>query len=230
MNDKHYNPVIAARLRKIADGRQWPDLLSYLDSLSNAQFRTAGYVLGERIMPELEDDDFWQLATLLVGYNAKAFLVTVLKSWTASNATRRLDPVPPFFQTLRGREEDQRKSLMVLLPVLRLPSDIRNLLVAMDISEPKRIVTLLLQSHLTEASAFVLTTTLLQLEDDRPLLIRVTHYLMKQGGNLAFNTASLLRTFFGLEEVSGVFSLKLQPFQLSRIVTDFAAFCKTVSL
>ena len=40
----------------------------FLDGLSNAQFRTAGYILGEEIMPRLEAEDFWLLTTLLYKY------------------------------------------------------------------------------------------------------------------------------------------------------------------
>ncbi len=230
MSDKHYNPVIAVRLQKLAEGRQWQDILTYLDTLSNAHFRTAGYMLGEKIMPVLDDEDFWQLAALLVDYNSKAFLVTVLKSWTTICPQRKLQPVPVFFANLVGRDEDQRKVFMVLLPVLRVPEEITSLLHAMDINDPGRIVKLILQRALTHASAFVLFRTLQQLDDDRHFLIRVTYHLMKQGGNLAFNTASLLRTYFGLDEVAGIFSLKLQPYQLARISSDFRAFCQTVAL
>ena len=78
--DKHYNPAISRCLQNFAEQRDWQGLLLYLDGLSNAQFRTAGYMLGERTIPELDESDMWTLISSLVAHNAKAFLVTMMKA------------------------------------------------------------------------------------------------------------------------------------------------------
>lgn len=238
MNDKHYNSAIAVRLRPLVDGRQWSLITTYLSSLSNSQFRTAGYMLGERFMPALSDDDFWALTQVLVDFNAKAFLVTVLKSWVFSASrcvpgsnvpSRSLTPIPPFFSTLQDRVEDQRKTLEVMLPALDSPDIVEQLLRAMLVSSvPLRINAFL--HCLTLPTSFLLFKTLREVEDDRALLIRTVSYLMKQGSNLSFNLASLLSSYFGLEEVKGTFSLRIQPFELSRLETDYMAFCQAMSL
>lgn len=229
MNDKRYNPAIAARLRILVGGRQWVSLTQYLDGLSNAHFRTAGIMLGEVFMPELDDADFWALAQVLVSYNAKAFLVTVMKSWAGVAASRSLNPIPAFFFMLRGRDEDRRKTLQVLLPILNDYRLIEELLTAMDYRDVQLRINVFMRC-LTPSTAFLLFKALCEVEDDRALLIRSTTYLMKQGDNLTFNLASLLRAFFGLEEVKGTFSLNLQPFQLSHLASDFNAFSKALAL
>lgn len=230
MNDKHYNPAIAARLRTLVDGRQWLSIPDYLGTLSNAQFRTAGYMLGEVFMPKLPTDDFWALADVLVTYNSKAFLVTVLKSWISTHpAPCSLTPVPSFFASLRGHAEDVRKALFVLLPVLSSPSEIEGLLQVMDVRDAQVRINAYLHS-ITPATAFLLLRTLHEVEDDRALLVRITYFLMKMGDNLSFNLASAIRSFFGLEEVKGTFSLRLQPYQLSHVIADFDAFKKVVKI
>ena len=241
--------MIAVRLRSLVDGRQWLAIPDYLDGLSHAQFRTAGYMLGEKYMPSLDAEDFWTLAKVLVDYNAKAFLVTVLKSWTASALSRKSDPsstLSPksqtpetislkcetsaaFFASLRGREEDQRKTMQTLLPVLKDVTTVEWLEQTMGIVEARKRVAFYLNST-TVVTGFLLLQALHQLEEDRSLLIRTTHYLIKRGDGFSFNLASLFCVFFGLEEVKGTFSLRIQPYELARLSTDFEAFRKTLKV
>lgn len=65
-------------------------------------------------------------------------------------------------------------------------------------------------------------------DHNRPLLLRLTYFLMKRGDALGFNLASLLRTTYGLDEVSGVFSLRIEPYQLARIENSYKAFCEAM--
>jgi hypothetical protein len=53
----------------------------------------------------------------------------------------------------------------------------------------------------------------------------VAYFLMKRGDALSFNLASLMKEYFGLEEMKGTFSLRLKPFELARLETSYRAFC-----
>lgn len=229
MNDKHYNPAIAARLRTIVDGRHWSLLLLYLQGLSNAHFRTAGYMLGEKFMPELNTEDFWQLAHELVEYNPKAFLVTVLKSWVSRCETISTGSsyCKLFFSSLRGKDEDIRKSLTILLPTFNSPDGAEWLINMLDCSDPHRRIAAFITTT-TPVTSFLLLHALHEIEDDRVLLIRTANYLIKKGDGLSFNLASLICACFGLDEVKGTFSLHIRPYELSRLMTDFSAFSKII--
>lgn len=230
MNDKHYNPAIAARLRTIVDGRQWSLLLDYLSTLSNAHFRTAGYLLGEKFMPTLSDDEFWHVAYLLVQANSKAFLVTVLKSWLSRNTT--LNPSSPsclsFFQALRGNSEDIRKTLTFLLPTFTQPEQVDWLITTLDCTDPHRRIAAFITTT-TPVTSFHLLHVLQEVEDDRSLLVRTAYYLIKKGDGLSFNLASLICACFGLEEVKGTFSLRIRPYEISRLINDYSAFSKAIN-
>ena len=78
-------------------------------------------------------------------------------------------------------------------------------------------------------AAFVLLRTLRFEEHDRAYLVSVCRQVMKRGDNLSFNLASLLRAYFDLTEVRGTFSLTLQPFELSRLDTDFEVFSRVMT-
>jgi len=76
---------------------------------------------------------------------------------------------------------------------------------------------------------YVLFHTLKYVEHDRSILIRTVYFLMKRGDDRSFNFASLLRSYFGLEEVKGTFSLKIEPYQLARLEGSYEAFSQSIS-
>ena len=41
--------------------------------------------------------------------------------------------------------------------------------------------------------------------------------------------ASIVKVAFGLDELSGTFSLRLQPYQISRLEQSYEAFCQSMA-
>jgi hypothetical protein len=52
---------------------------------------------------------------------------------------------------------------------------------------------------------------------------------MKRGDGLSFNLASLIKAYFGLDELKGTFSLRLKPYELARIESSYKAFCDKIA-
>lgn len=230
-NDKHYEPGIYRRLQGLTAQKDWEGLKNYLTGLSNAQFRTAGYMLGERIVPELAEANTWELVGELVVFQPKAFLVTMLKAIAEGLRKGRLHLHSvgcKEFLTLVGRNvTDTQKTLLWLLPEAGRAEDIGWLFRKTGVEEGEPRIPYLLRTP-TFASAYALFQTLRHAEHDRALLVRTARLLMKRGDGLAFNLASLLRTYYGLEEVAGTFSLRVEPYQLARIESSFDAFCEVM--
>lgn len=199
-------------------------LTAYLDSLSNAHFRTAGYILGETIMPGLDANAFWYLFTLLYNYNAKAFLVTGAKAASGRVGELRQPAAVALWQAFARNRIDATKALQVLLPVLDEDVEtVRFLLNEMLGGDYEQQIAVLLRVQ-TPAAAYNLFLAMRHLELDRALLIRTTCFLIKKGDALSFNLASLFKEYFGLYEVKGTFSLSLKPFELARLETSYEAF------
>ena len=173
--DKHYNPAIYARLQQLAGQSDWQGVLSYIHTLSNAQFRTAGYMLGERIMPALGEAATWEMACVLCNDDAKAFLVTLMKTIAErignGELPLRSTGARAFLAQVKGNTIDRQKVAMQLLPVLALPDDIRWLMRHLDIEEGRDQLALLLRVP-TKAASYALFCTLRYAEHDRPLEIR----------------------------------------------------------
>ncbi len=230
--DKHFNPVINQRLRTIVVSGDLLLLPSYLDSLSNASFRTAGYILGEHIMPVVSNDDFWKLFMLLVRYNTKAFLVTCQKTLAERLSKDAISLHEEGFSLLCNLLSeniiDTQKTIQVLLPEMRSVEEVKFLFFSLKQSEPSQWIPFLLRCR-TIFSYYVLFSSLRYIEHDHDQLTRIAYFLMKNSDAMSFNLASLMKAYFGLSELKGTFSLTLKPFELARIETSFDAFQKAMS-
>ena len=230
-NDKHYKPGISRRLQGLAVQKDWEGLRAYLSGLSNAQFRTAGYILGERLVPEMAEGDAWEMVTVLVTFQSKAFLVTMLKAVADGLRKGRLHlhsaGCREFLTLVEQNVTDTQKTLLWLLPEAGRAEDIGWLFRKTGVEEGEPRIPYLLRTP-TLASAYALFRTLRHAEHDRAVLVRTARLLMKRGDGMAFNLASLLRTYYGLDEVAGIFSLHIEPYQLARIESSFDAFCEVM--
>ncbi len=230
ISENHYAADIEKRLQQILATGQMSQVVIYLQTLSHARFRTAGYVLGERIMLQCPADTFWLLAHTLVQFDNRAFLVTVIKSYL--NRVERVGDIglldvgfQKFCLLLRPNEEDCRKALQQLLPALAEPQQIRHLFSLLGIEDQVRWIPFLLQCR-TMPSYYLLFNSLHFIEHDTDRLVRIAYYLTRSGDALSFNLASLMKAYFGLSQVRGTFSLHLRPYELARIASSYDVFCQ----
>ena len=229
-------------IRKLATLLETPEqLLAYLAEMSNAQFRNASRVLGERLLPSVDNDVFWPLFRALFLSDRKAYLGTLLKALVL-----RLSPRGTEVSTSSLQESgiwtsefvsvcsdltdtDRKKVLLSLLSLFASPSDVERLFLQCGLKEGSSWIPYLLQVQ-SKPCYFLLLKALRYVEHDKPLLIRTCHFLMKRGDGLSFSMASLLRLSFGLEEVRGTFSLSLEPYQLARIAQNYDAFLQVMRI
>lgn len=230
-NDKHYHPAVAQRLQSFVSLHDWTGLIPYLESLSNSQFRTAGYMLGEHYAPLMAENDLWEMTIALVERNAKAFLGTMLKAISQGLTEDRLhlhsNGAKAFLSLVAQQPVDRQKALQALLPVVSKPEDVNWLFRRMAVDDGEPRLPYLLRIN-TLPAGYALFRSTKYVDHNRPLLLRLTYFLMKRGDALGFNLASLLRTTYGLDEVSGVFSLRIEPYQLARIENSYEAFCEAM--
>ena len=203
---------------------------AYLGTLSNARFRTAGYVLCERTMQQCPARMFWALAQALVAFNSRAFLVTMLKAFlTRRKQSADVDIDGEGFcslcVTIQDNDEDCRKVLQYILPELDAPHQIRLLFSLLGITDQAQWITFLLKCR-TLPSYFLLFNSLHFIEHDTDRLERIAYYLIRSGDAFSFNLASLIKAYFGLTHVKGTFSLNLKAYELARIATNYNVFCQ----
>lgn len=205
----------------------------YLLSLRNADFRLAGAVLTENTLwdavnTENTGADFWTFAAVLVEANSRAFLGTMLK---AAAALKLTTPTADFARACTT-PVDCRKALEALLPSAATPDAVNQLLQLFQ-AEDQPASTFSASVPMTESllfrvgnapAYFVLFNLLKQHEDDAAYLRRFGVELIRKGDKRSFNLACIIKEYFALPELPGTFSLSLQPYELSRLDTNYSTF------
>lgn len=228
-----YLQPIAQRIRDYLSADDYNGLTAYLDGLTNSAFRSSCDMLAGDLLDKLDADAFWLVASHLILWKPKAFVATMAKA-----AARRVERGTLTFDNPAARQLfaqlqdpshtiDRDKLLMRWLPICTEPATMEFLFSQLDTVTIQHRIDFLLRTPTMPAS-FVLLRTLRLEEHNRPLLIITARQLMRRGDGLAFNTASLLRTYFDLDELQGTFSLNIPPYALSRLDTDYDAFCRAV--
>lgn len=226
-----YAKSLDSRLSPLVDRREFGALRDVLFSLSHSQFRMAGILIKERYAPDMDSPSFWNLAKCLVMSDSKAFLVTILKA-----VVLRAENKVPFvyddgFKDFCGilNDVDKDKLLVHLLPVTYDDKEVLRIFSCIGLGDRRRWLQPLMRVS-SLPCYYVLFRSLRTIEDDRAYLVRMAVYLIKKGDSLSFNMACLMKEYFALNEVKGTFSLKLNPYQFSRVETSFEAFCKLMSI
>lgn len=214
---RKHNPALRQRLALLVEAGEAEMLADMLASLSHADRRTAGYLLAEELLPGITDaSHFWTLFGTLVDRDAKAHLGTMLKAAVALYRAGRIGlALPPLEYT----EVDARKTAEALLPVLRTPSEVASL-------HPSKIA--LIRGG-TVPCYYVLFQELKHLEGRPQIQTRFCLELIRRGDSLGFNMAALMQAYFGLPPVNATFSLRIEPFQLSRLDESYETFSKVLT-
>ena len=200
-------------------------LQDILANLKSMDFKTAGFLLAEEVLPTLEEPLFWQCFISIVPTNAKAYLGTFLKAATALHKQEKLSLTSEALETYAQSSItpiDCRKVLEALLPLARKHEEITFLLKHFTADVQQRIALLLRITTLP--AAYTLFQEMKTMEEDASLLRSTCLALMKRGDAQAFRLASICTSYFGLEELPGTFSLTLQPYELSRLDQSYETF------
>lgn len=229
MPDRHYSKTIEQHLLQPLKDADSDGLVRLLSSFSRSEQRTAGYMLGERLLLDCPAELYWQMTEALVCYDSKAYLITLMKTFLLrlSRGTASLSDVP-FGRLAAGfNEVERQKVALLLLPELEQPKQVEQLFQLLGLAKGREQLVYLIRVD-TLPCLFLLLRSLRYIEHDRAEVLKVARQLMKRGSGSSFNLASIVKVAFGLDELSGTFSLRLQPYQIARLEQSYDAFCQSV--
>lgn len=229
MPDRHYSKTIEQHLLQPLKEADSEGLVRLLSSFSRSEQRTAGYILGERLLLDCPAELYWQMTEALVCYDSKAYLITLMKTFLLrlSRGTASLSDVP-FGRLAAGfNEVERQKVALLLLPELEQPKQVEQLFQLLGLAKGREQLVYLIRVD-TLPCLFLLLRSLRYVEHDRAEVLKVARQLMKRGSGSSFNLASIVKVAFGLDELSGTFSLRLQPYQIARLEQSYEAFCQSV--
>ena len=229
MPDRHYSKTIEQHLLQPLKDADSEGLVRLLSSFSRSEQRTAGYMLGERLLLDCPAELYWQMTEALVCYDSKAYLITLMKTFLLRlrQGTASLSDVP-FGRLAAGfNEVERQKVALLLLPELEQPKQVEQLFQLLGLAKGREQLVYLIRVD-TLPCLFLLLRSLRYVEHDRAEVLKVARQLMKRGSGSSFNLASIVKVAFGLDELSGTFSLRLQPYQIARLEQSYEAFCQSV--
>lgn len=204
-------------------------VLSLLRSLSVAEFRTAGWLLGENVLPQLDSARFWELFNVVVASCSKAYLGTFLKGAVRLRQRGKLQWSRSVLAPFVGLSTaiDRRKMLEQLLPTCQTADEAEELLCALgDETYDESAPTLLRLG--TPWAYWLLFQWMRRHEGDRELLRDCGVRLVRKGDRLSFNMAAIVRQYFDITSIPGTFSLNLPPYAQGRMERSPENFLKVL--
>jgi len=229
MTDRHYSKSLELHLLPVVQAGDAEGLVRLLDSFSRSEQRTAGYMLGERLLLDCPPDVYWKMTEALVRYDSRAYLITLMKTFLVRLKRGTSGFSDAAFKRLAASFNDveRQKVALLILPALARPEQAEQLFRLLNISKGREQMVYLVRID-TLPCLFLLLRSLRYIEHDREEVLKVARQLIKRGTGASFNLASIIKVAFGLDELSGTFSLRLQPYQIARLEQSYDAFCQSV--
>ena len=229
MTEKHYSKTIEQKLLPPLQTGDAEELVRLLSSFSRSEQRTAGYMLGERLLLDCPVELYWKMTEALVRHESKAYLITLMKTFLVRLKRGTASLSDESFKRLGAgfNEVERQKVALLILPELDTPKLVEQFFSVMLIPKGREQMVYLVRVD-TLPCLFLLLRSLRYIEHDRVEVLKVARQLMKRGTGPSFNLASIIKVAFGLEELTGTFSLRLQPYQIARLEQSYEAFCQSV--
>ncbi|MBO4592657.1 MAG: hypothetical protein J5678_00480 [Bacteroidaceae bacterium] len=230
-----YSPVIFRSLSLYAQHCDWQGMNTYLSGLSNSGFRTASYVLADHVLPRIDADSYWACFTSVALTDRKAFLGTFLKAAKAKYADHSLDfsnlLFVAFAQSTANDEVsiDRQKTLKALLPILRTPTEVQDMLQHFCPSSYEKQIHYLVSTDESLPAYYVLFQLMRRIDHSSGLLLQYLTTVIRRSTPMAFNFVSIMREYFGLERWKGNYSLTLQPYELSGLESGYQGFVRIIN-
>ena len=227
--DQHYSRTIEQHLLPLVQSGDAEGLVRQLDAFSRSEQRTAGYMLGERLLCDCPTEIFWKMTEALVSYDSRAYLITLMKTFLGrmERGTASISDKPFVRLAASFNDIERQKVTLLLLPAFGQPEQVEQLFHIMGIAKGREQMVYLVRID-TLPCLFLLLCSLRYIEHDRKEVLQIARLLMKRGTGSSFNLASIIKVAFGLDELSGTFSLRLQPYQIARLEHSYEAFCQSV--
>lgn len=200
----------------------------YLLTLSVSEFRAAGVVLADDVLPQVGDNSFWRYLMVVAGSNTKAYLGTFLKAAVKLYRTNKVTVSDDCLKSFADicTAIDRRKCMEALLPQAKVVDDAQALVRLFCDNRLDLAAPFLIKAR-TAVSYYVLFNMLKAAEADE--IRRYAIILMRQGDSLSFRLVSILEKYFDLHNLPGSFSLRLESYELSRLDGGYDAFVKILN-
>ena len=227
-----HNPLLRDRLTKYVESGNAEGLKSFMQSLTVSAFRTSGYLLAEEVLVKADNDIYWRLFITLVPTNAKAYLGTFLKAAVALYKVHKLELNIEVLRTFSQycSSIDRKKILEAFLPCLLSHVEVKNLLNSLECdTEDNKSMTYMCLLRSQTLPCYYELFLWLNVDNNTAQTRQCIMHLIRMNTPMAYKMASLLKSYFDIENVPVTFSLNIESYQLSRLDQGYDKFKKMLS-
>ena len=220
-----HNPLLRSKLMALLQSADAHAMAQFLSELSVSDFRTAGYLLSEEVLPAASEQTYWSLFVQIVPLHSKAYLGTFLKAAVSMYRKQLLSLSAEALQrfAVQCTPIDCKKLLETLLPVMRSSEEVAVLINVFCPEETDASLIYLIKAH-TPQTYYQLFQRMKKVDAQKVRSCVIS--LMKHSDALSFNMASLMKRYFDLPNVPGTFSLQVNDYELSRLDQGYEYFAK----
>ena len=223
-----HNPVLQNKLQAYVTAQDINGLTTCLQSLSVGEFRTAGYMLGEKVLVTATNDYFWQAFIQLTRQNAKAFLGTCLKAFVRGYKDKKFSLSIASLQafTTYCTQIDCKKTLAAIFPILRTSDEVQELTSVFAQHEGKSLFADIIKAH--TLPCYYELFRLLKAEDEVQIR-QVIMLLVKRNDPTAYSVANAFKRYFDIMGIPVSFSSHIEDYQLSCLDQGYDSFKKIIT-
>lgn len=206
--------------------RNWQELMRLLESLSNAEFRRMERVMREEVLPCLENNAFWETLFHIILFKRSAFMsgaVAIEHLCKDETLDFGNEYVTLLHEHLKATSPEALVKLCnMMVPFLTTEAQAEQMFRAFGIGNEVTQLSILLKVN-SPLSYYIIFKTLKMVED-KVIARKCCMAIIKRHDDMAFNAVSLIKAYFGLDDLPARFSLTIEQYELSHIDRDFNTF------
>jgi len=207
--------------------RNWEGLSHLLLSMSNSEYRKAEVTVREKVMTQLPNQLFWEAYLHLLIIRRQSFVTCILSAHHLA-LHHQLDfnckEAIELSKWLKANSpETAEKIVKMAVPIMQNIEQLENLFQLFNYNDEQKVAAILVKET-TPHAYYVLFNVMRHGADNQKLLHSVCLAMMKKNDDLSFNMASLIRSYFDLNDIKSTFSLQIEPYELSYIEQSFDTF------
>jgi len=208
------------------DARDWTGVERLLGSLSNMELRRMERVMREEVLTRLDNGLFWETLLHIIIYKRAAFLSGVVAvEHLARDGTLDFgnEWVKRLYEYLREtNEESLVKLCSMMMPLLHTEKQVEGMFKALHVEN--EVTKLLVLLKVDSPLSYYLIFKTLKLIENKTIARKCCMAIIKRQNDMAYNAVSLIKAYFGLEDLPARFSLKVEEYELSHIDRNFDTF------
>lgn len=215
-------------IREAIEAHDHEQLHRILGRLTNMEFKRTEQSVRESLLPSLSNELFWEALLGLIKFRRQAFMSGIMavetfaKKRTLNFACEEAQRLSDYVRTSCPPDATD-KLVSMALPKMQTEAQADGLFQCFHVENPRTRIAHLLKSE-SPLAYYVLFKSLKHIPDQKDIVRKSCIYIMKRNNDMAFNMVSILRTYFGIDDLKSRLSLRIEPYEMPLIERSYETF------